>query len=380
MVQLYLHELERAEATAGDALDVTSDDANARAISKAVRWAVALFTDRFEEAGALAAEVDQISPFVTDDWTNVMVGATLVPIRDEWSGQYPRSIEKVEATLSKFDDDPDLLAALFGRWVSCMATASVGDHQAALDRLIEDVEFAGRCGVILMYLRGLNTVGFIYGDLNDIENALVWNERGFREAVAAGLPDPEIECNAALNIGDNMLTLGRLDEAEERYRWVEAVFRDPTPAQRFMLWRYSQHMLHSYGVLHLLRGDADKAQAYADECLEMAVRSDSQKNVIKARRLRGEILAAAGRHGDAEAEFRVAVDVGREIGNAGQLWRTYASYARSLAASGRDDAARSAYGEASRIVDRISGGLTDDTLRGVFLASTEVVAVHAGAR
>ena len=45
------------------------------------------------------------------------------------------------------------MSHLFGRWVESLARVSVGEHQVALDHLLEDVPFAERSGIILMYLR-----------------------------------------------------------------------------------------------------------------------------------------------------------------------------------------------------------------------------------
>lgn len=91
--------------------------------------------------------------------------------------------------------------------------------------------------------------------------------QGLRETEEANLPDPEVESNARLNLGDNLLALGRLEEAEDHFRKVERVVRDPRPQDRWQLWRYSQHLFHSNGELWLIRGDHDKAMSYAEEWL-----------------------------------------------------------------------------------------------------------------
>jgi hypothetical protein len=67
----------------------------------------------------------------------------------------------------------------------------------------------------LVRTRALNSIGWIYGELQDHERALEWNTRGAHAAQELKLPDPEIEANARLNLGDDLLALGRLDEAEE---------------------------------------------------------------------------------------------------------------------------------------------------------------------
>src|SRR5207249_4839131 len=150
------------------------------------------------------------------------------------------------------------------------------------------------------------------------------------------------------------------------------IYRNPTPVQRFMLWRYSQHMLASYGGLWLARGDHVKALAFADECLELATLTDAPKNVVKGNTLRGQALAAAQRLDDALAALDEAIRGAREIGNVGQLWRALAAKGDALASADRSDEARASYTEASAMIDRIADDLTDEQLRDTFLGSTRV--------
>ncbi|KKK85771.1 hypothetical protein LCGC14_2769970, partial [marine sediment metagenome] len=88
---------------------------------------------------------------------------------------------------------------------------------------------------------------WVYCELQCHERAMEWNARGVEDAAEANFLDPECENNARLNLGDNLLALGRLDEAEEQFRTVERVVRNPTPPERWALWIYSQHFFHSYG-------------------------------------------------------------------------------------------------------------------------------------
>ncbi|HEX6491978.1 MAG TPA: hypothetical protein VF112_00620 [Candidatus Dormibacteraeota bacterium] len=128
-----------------------------------------------------------------------------------------------------------------------------------------------------------------------------------------GFPDRDVAMHARLNLGDNLMALGRPVEAEEQFRAV--VVRSGRPAERWMAWRYSQHLFHSYGELCLGRGELDRALAYADECIELATHNSSMKNVVKGRRLRGQALVAMGRLAEAEVELVAALGVATDVGN-----------------------------------------------------------------
>ncbi len=198
-------------------------------------------------------------------------------------------------------------------------------------------------------------------------------------AVEQNRPDPEFENNARLNLGDSLMALGRLDEAEEQFRTVEQVARNPRPQDRWMLWRYSQHLFHSYGELWLVRGDHAKALAYADECLQLAEPSDSKKNIAKGRRLRGQALLAQGKLAEAEQELATALQIAKEIGNPPQLWKTHAALGDLRQAQGRADDARQAYRDALAVIDNVAAGLEDESLRETFLSSEHVQEIRRAA-
>ncbi len=138
--------------------------------------------------------------------------------------------------------------------------------------------------------RALNTVGSIHGELEDPLGAMDWNRRGIAAASKLISPIPRWRTTRASTSPDNLMALGRLDEAEEQLQRVEAVVRDPTPAQRLDLWRYSQHLFHTYGALWLVRGDTAKTLSFTERCLELAEPGEAPGYVSKARCLRAQVF------------------------------------------------------------------------------------------
>ena len=220
--------------------------------------------------------------------------------------------------------------------------------------------------------RAANTAGWLYGELQDHHRALALNTQSLNLASTITVTDTEIWSNARLNLGDSLAALGRLDEAEEHFQAVEQLVRHPRPEDHWMLWRYAQHLFHSHGELWLVRGDRDRALSYADACLQLAEASESRKNIVKARRLRGQVFLARGALAEAEAEFDRALDTARQIGNPPQLWKTLAAIGELRQAQGRLTDCRQAYHEAMTIIDSVAAGLHDTSLRDTFLASAHV--------
>ena len=57
-------------------------------------------------------------------------------------------------------------------------------------------------------------------------------QRSLAVASAAEIADMEIQNNARVNLGDNLVALGRQDEAEGYFRPVEGIVRNPCPQDR----------------------------------------------------------------------------------------------------------------------------------------------------
>ena len=143
-----------------------------------------------------------------------------------------------------------------------------------------------------------------------------------------------------------------------------------------MLWRCAQHLFHSYGWLRLQCGDTAAALAYADECLHLATATNSTKNIVKARRLRGEAFLRLGDVSSAAAQLGIALEVARRLQNPPQLYRTLVSVGDLHDRKRQSTAARRAYGNALAVVARVAGGLEDPRLRQTFLNSSEILRIQ----
>jgi tetratricopeptide (TPR) repeat protein len=227
-------------------------------------------------------------------------------------------------------------------------------------------------GEFFYLARGLNTMGWIYGELQDHRQAMTWNMQGVETAQEANFSIPECESNARLNLGDNLLALGQLDEAEEQFQKVKQVVRNPRPQDHYMLWRYSQHFFHSYGELWLARGDLNKAITYADEGLALAEQSNSQKNIVKGLRLRGQVFMEKGNPEKAEQELSGALEVAQSIGNPTQLWMTHNALALLYESMKRQELEREHWKAAAAVIKSTSDELQDKALQKAFINAAPI--------
>jgi tetratricopeptide (TPR) repeat protein len=184
--------------------------------------------------------------------------------------------------------------------------------------------------------------------------------------------------NARLNMGIDLMALGREDEAEEQFRIVEKVAEGPLP-ESFAFWRYAQRLYHSYGELWLRRGDLARAADYAERCLELAEGNESRKYIVQGRRLRAELLKTQRRLEEADHDLSVSLELAHAVGNPPDLWKTYAAIGALRGEQDRVKEARAAYGEALAVIDRVAASLADDRLRTTLLASEPVAQIRRAA-
>ncbi|UCE55630.1 MAG: hypothetical protein JSV31_09340, partial [Desulfobacterales bacterium] len=300
-------------------------------------------------------------PFILGWWS--LMGA----LSAQWQGRFEDVLKHLEHR--RMADRGRGADFLINSWVEALARGGKGEYERAL-ALLEDMIATGeRIGEYFWRVRALNTMGWVYGELQDHQRAMMWNTQGLEAAQEATAPNAEVESNARLNLGDNLLALGRLGEAEEHFHKVEHIVRNPQSQDQFLLWRYSQHLFHSYGELWFDRGDFDKAIAYADECLALAEQSNTQKNIVKGRRLRGQVFLAQDKLEKARKELSIALSVAVRVGNPTQLWKTYAVLGDLLQVRDQLDDAHRAYGDALSVIEGVAAELQDKSLRDTFLSS-----------
>ena len=325
------------------------------------------------EAEAMAAAAEQLLPNVSDTFG---LNATL-GLRANFFGRFDEALEKLRQwRQSVTEQQLPLATVLLCDWTEALTLGGKGDYDQALTSLHKTLATCKRMGELIVQVRVLNTLGWIYGELQDHQRAMEWNTQSVEMAREMNAPEPEVENNARLNLGDNLLALGRREEAEEQFQKVEQVVRNPQPQEQHNLWRYSQHFFHSYGELWLARGDFDKALAFADECLVIAEQSNSRKNIIKGWRLQGQAYCAQGKLAEAEAVLQKALVFAKEIGNPPQLWKTYQALGELYEQQGATAQARSAYASAIEAIDGVADRLQDQDLKRTFLAAKPVQGIQ----
>lgn len=363
MAAFWAHTPERAEEIIRKALAIGDEGYPDVTFGASIQMLEILQTyNRLEEARKFRQMAERLVPQIQEP-ALLSLWAFYGAHQPIWQGRFNDAVEHVDRWRRQGNLARDATSRFGFRWSEGLARVGRGEYESALHLLQEVLAAAERAGEVLIRTRTLNTIGWLYGELEMPEEAMRWNQRGLDAAEEAKLLNPEVENNARINLGDNLAALGRLDEAEERYARVERTVRNPQGQDVLMMWRYSQHLFHSYGELCRRRGDTDRALGFAEECLAAARSSGSRKNVVKALRLKALVAMARGDLRAPEGDLRAALEMAREVGNPSQLWKTLYAMGDLKMAQGRPQEAAPAYRSALDVIDGVALNLKDSQLR-----------------
>lgn len=371
IAQFFAHEFDDALTSAERALEVANGRyADATYDANIALTGTLVVTGRLEE-GWRAYDRSVQARTQDSEQLFVSLSGEFDVLRANWQGNYDEAITSYRRWIEHLSPH-GAVATVPTSWAGAVAMGGRGDYERALAILTDVIATCERTGAFPDFMaRCLNTAGWISAEIYDGRAALDWNDRGLSLAQEIESADPEFENNALLNLGDVLLSTGDLTGAQEQFSTVERVVRNPRPHDQWMLWRYSQHLLHSLGELSIERGDLDHAMALADECIELATRTTSPRNIVKGRRLRASVLLHREDLDEAEEELALAASVARRIANPPQLWKTLATVAELRRRQGRRDDAGLALDEAARVIAAVADQLDVDR-KATFLESAAI--------
>ena len=119
------------------------------------------------------------------------------------------------------------------------------------------------------------------------------------------------------------------------------------------------------------------ARSHSAQCLELATRSASRKNLVKGWRLAAQIAHAERDDDKAEGLFRKSLDFAMSIGNPVQRWKAEIAFGQFLHDAKRFDEAQQAFGRAFALMQRVRGGLRDDRLRNALDRNPDLLLVQS---
>ena len=289
-----------------------------------------------------------------------------------WTGDFEEAARLQDEGRALAEERGLLLPLLFSCFLQGLTLTGKGDYDEAFAAFTRGLTLAERVGDEAIHHRLLNCLGWLYADLGDLDYAETLNTESAQ--VGRRRRDPGTQPNAELNLAEIFFARGEFERAQDQYDAVYRYWKNP-PSQ-WMRFRYSIRMFAGMGALALTRGDVATARSHSAECLAMATRTGSRKNVVKALRLAGEIARSERRLDAAEGHFRQSRDVAAALGNPVQRWKSELALGTFLQETGRDAEAQLAFGAAAAVMQRVRLALREERLRQVFERHPDVLALQ----
>ena len=121
-----------------------------------------------------------------------------------------------------------------------------GAYDEAVALLLEALKLSEQLGDTFFRCRTLNTLGWLYGEIYNLEPAIRYNREAAELSYTIG--EPELIHYAEINLANNYLILGDLDRAQHYLEQVDHATQQPgTWGDEWMKWRYEQYLPRSRG-------------------------------------------------------------------------------------------------------------------------------------
>jgi tetratricopeptide (TPR) repeat protein len=128
-----------------------------------------------------------------------------------------------------------------------------------------------------------NTLGWLHGEMFDIDEALRLNREG--SVIAREMNFPEGDANSQINLAFNHLSLGEPDNAFEYLACARALLAQ----DEWFRWVYTIRLHAGYAQYWLAKEDPQQAAASATASLKLAASTRRRKHVAWARKLLGDV-------------------------------------------------------------------------------------------
>jgi len=254
-----------------------------------------------------------------------------------------------------------------------------GIYMESIKKFKEAIKFSEEAGELLNRCKGLNFLGWVYGDLGWISEAKKFNEQSYKAALEIGSGAEEPEANAIVNLAENAVAEGNYEGAQ---RYLEDLSKkaETDPGYSFTRFRWEVRRLCTLGEIYLHRNETVEALDNAKKAFEIAEKTWNKRGLIRANRLIGEIYLAMGDLSNAEEKLKSALVLAKEAGNPPHLWKTDFALGQLREAQDLYQEARKKYEDALNVTKRLSWTLQDKKLRDIFLNSDHVARIKDSLR
>ncbi|MBW2354948.1 MAG: AAA family ATPase [Deltaproteobacteria bacterium] len=286
-ISFYMHHPRAAQGFLNRAINLSREKSLKEVLLKSVSFQGFVYSvlGRLKEARPLLIQSLDLSDDATDLESRAWCLSYLIQYYN-WTGEFKEALaicEELEALNHKIESPFFHIVLHFRKGLIYGALGRLDEAREVLkqglDHLdIEDENF--------WRPRFLNTLAWVHCEAGETKGALDLNRQALEEALPTG--NTETIHNAEINLGENHLRLGNMDEAR---KVLEGVWgRVKRPGISYVRWRYKTRLLMALSELYEKTGKRKMAVDFANRALRMARDKGSKKHEAGALHLKARAL------------------------------------------------------------------------------------------
>jgi tetratricopeptide (TPR) repeat protein len=314
---------------------------------------------RLKEADSISREIgDKLLEGNTAFWFGVYY---------HWRSEFDPAERELNRALALTKESGNNLYRLFTIFVLGMVKAGKGEYNDAISTLQNLLQLSKDNGIMYFVPRALNSLGWIYHDLSDIELALQYDRKALETAKDCFNLPPVL-----VNLGSDYFYKKDYEKARKYFQEAKEAIQYQDCAQ----WRYEIKIHYGLGSVSLAEGDYTGALELADKALDISRKAGAKKHLTKSLKLKAEVLGKMGDTEEAIELMQDAREAGQQVGYPPLLWQTHYGLGLLLEKQGNLQEAREHYAEAITLTEATASKLDDASLKNALLTAPETKAMR----
>jgi len=328
------------------------------------------------EGNMVVAEAKKLA-LESKDQLSIIVGRLVLAGTERWLGKPRNTIELTDGMFEQMRGlySVTYLASLV--FLRGTALAECGRIMEAMELLAFGIDRCEKFGGVVHLGRHYNCLGYCYSEIYNSQKA--WDLNVKSEAVARRLMEQypmgrpmaaEIVAQANVNMMENLLDMGKSDEAWKRLKAFEEESKSEDYWRARDRWEARMNVLATEILLQ--RNETGQAMGVIEKEMERAKREHMKKFEGRFLRLLGEVQIKSNQRDAAIVNLKEALLIMKGVENPRQIWLAHASLAAAFATMNRVVEAREQWQSAASIIRATADGITDQGLRKIFLEAVPV--------
>jgi len=291
-----------------------------------------------------------------------------------WKGDFNKAKDYLNKALALAEEIGATITAIHALFMLTIVLAGKGEYNEAISTGRKCLQLAQDSGRTTEASWILNTLGWIYHDLSNIELAIKYNNESIKTARAqqktialGGVP------HALANLGMDYLYKGDYECAEKYFEEASSLMHQHPSAW----WRMEIHILLGRGEIAFAKGNYTEALKFAEELLATAEEADAKKYIAKGLKLKAEALAEMGNIDEGIELMENALKLAGYVGNPSLLWQINYSLGLLFEKRGDLQKARVYYARSLALIEAVALKLDSSILKSTLLTSPMTRTIRA---